>query len=143
MRRIAAILIVAILYVPSIRSAETPLYIGMSPLLATPERFNGRLVCIIGYLSISTESIKLYMYPSDYENAILDNAVNLQMTPDAARKAKEFDLEYVRVVGVFASKGVGHGIPDGILSQISSLTLWSDPKHPRVEKIKELWKSPS
>ena len=142
MKRIAAILILAILYVPAIKPTEGPLFMGMSPLLATPEKFNGRIVCIIGYLSISTESIKLYMYTSDYENAILDNAVNLQMTPDAARKAKEFDLEYVRVVGVFASKGVGHGIPDGILSQISSLTLWSDPKHPRTEKMKQLWKSP-
>ncbi|MGH9708899.1 MAG: hypothetical protein ACRD5R_19300 [Candidatus Acidiferrales bacterium] len=138
MKQAIMVLILTSLLAPSIRSAQDPIYMGISPLLATPERFNGHLVCVIGYLSVSNEGDMLYMHRDDYENQILTNAVKLHLKTDAARMAKELALNYVRVVGVFASKGVGHGIPDGTLSDISSVSLWSDPKHPRVE-MKQPW----
>src|SRR5947208_9935806 len=51
-----------------------PLYVSMLQLISTPEKFDGKLVSVIGYLRFELHGNLLFVHREDEENGILSNS---------------------------------------------------------------------
>lgn len=115
-------------------------YVSILQLVVTPERFDGKLVWVIGYLSLNKERNELYIGPADEANGILENGVSVMRTRQLDEKRDELNLKYVKIVGRFklnsqSKTRFGH-FTNGDLAEIQSCELWSDPEHPFKDRVK-------
>jgi hypothetical protein len=83
-------------------------------------------VQVVGYLNLEFEGNAIYIHKEDYENALLKNAVWVDIPRnEAIKNAKAFNKKYVIMVGVFDMKDNGHmGMFSGTIKNISRLDLW-------------------
>jgi len=100
--------------------------VSLINLIATPEKYQGKIVQVVGYLNLEFEGNAIYIHKEDYENALLKNAVWVDVSRnEAIKNAKAFNKKYVIMVGVFDMKDNGHmGMFSGTIKNISRLDLW-------------------
>ena len=72
--------------------AEKPVHVTLVRLIANPEKFDGKLVRVIGFLRLEFEGNVLYLHREDYENAILGDGIWVDATP--RDKEAEQDVEH-------------------------------------------------
>jgi hypothetical protein len=135
-------IIAAWLLVPIVGAQESsrpPTRVSLLQLIATPERFNGQLVSVMGFLDMSREGDLLYVHQADSENVISANAIWVRRTEQVGRDREQLNMKYVKVVGTFRigfKEQMGdpsNGIPD-----VQSVKVWSDPIYPLKRKIREM-----
>jgi hypothetical protein len=105
-------------------------------LIATPERFNDKLVATYGFLALPREHPVLWLHKEDRDNALWPNGIWLDPTPEMRRNPGERDEKYVAIIGVFHA--FHSGVPgynkiaglSGGLTDIRRCAVWSDPAHP-------------
>ena len=98
-------------------------------LIANPEKFDGKLIRVIGFLRLEFEGNVLYLHREDYENDILGNGIWVDVTPEMMiemmRQEKSLNMNYVLLEGVFSSSDRGHmSMWSGSISQIRRAELW-------------------
>jgi len=100
--------------------------ISLIPLIANPEKYDGKKIRVIGYLHIEFEGNTLSINKKDYIQDIFKNAIWADfVSRDEMAKNKKFSDHYVLMEGVFSSKMKGHmGMNSGSIKQISRLELW-------------------
>ena len=98
--------------------------VSLVQLLATPERFHGKRVQVIGFLRLEFEGDALYLHQEDYRRGISKNAIWVDL-PDAIRRnSKKLTDRYVIAGGTFDSSAHGHmGMFSGTL-KIVRLDVW-------------------
>jgi hypothetical protein len=103
-----------------------PTDVSLINLIATPEKYQGKIVRVVGYLNLEFEGNAIYIHKEDYEHALLKNAVWIDFSRDeAAQNTKSFSKKYVILVGMFEMKDSGHmGLFSGSIRKISRLDLW-------------------
>jgi hypothetical protein len=112
--------------------AQEPTDVTLVRLIADPDKFDGKLIRVIGFLRIEFEGDVLYLHREDYENAILGNGIWVDVTPGMGRQKPLLNMNYVLLEGVFASKDHGHmGMWSGAIKSIRRAEVWSPAKHPR------------
>jgi len=109
-------------------SLAEPTDVSVINLIATPERYNGKLVRIIGYLNLEFEGNALYLHKEDYDRSLLKNGIWIDMPrKDFIEKTKEFSKHYVVIEGIFDMSDTGHmGLFSGSLTKITRLDRWRD-----------------
>ena len=102
--------------------------VSMISLIANPEKYDGKLVRVVGVGRIEFEGNSLYFSKADHDNNITKNA--LWMNPDyEALQAEENELQklngkYVLIEGVFNSGNQGHfGMYSGAVERITRYAL--------------------
>ena len=80
----------------------------MVQLIATPEKFDGKVVLVTGFLRLEFEGNCLYLHKEDYEHAITKNAVWVVRNPVINAKREALNMHYVVVVGTFNATNKGH-----------------------------------
>jgi len=55
--------------------ALEPTGVTLVQSIANPEKFNGRLIRVVGFLRLGFEGNVLYLHREDYENAIFGNGI--------------------------------------------------------------------
>jgi len=124
------ILLTALLVAPM--KAEEPVNVTLVQLIANPEKFDGKLIRVIGFLRLEFEGNVLYLHREDYENAILGDGIWVDVTPETTKQSKTLNMNYVLLEGIFSSNNPGHmGMWSGAIQKIRRAELWSDVKHPR------------
>ena len=88
------------------RTAE-PTDVTLIQLIANPDKFDGKLVRVIGFLRLDFEGTVLYLHREDYEND-LRNGIWVDATLDLWKQEKTLNSNYVLVEGVFSSSFRGH-----------------------------------
>lgn len=108
-----------------------PADVSLINLIATPERYNGKLVRIIGYLNLEFEGNALYLHKEDYDSSILKNGIWVDLPrKEAIEKTKEFSKHYVIIEGIFDMNDTGHmGLFSGSIIKITRLGLWRNDTH--------------
>lgn len=115
----------------SVRTEEKPSAIEVSliQLIATPERFDGKRVIVIGVYKLDFESFALYLNEADAKHFIQANSVALGVFKIGFNNTKSKDEwdklnnSYVRVVGTFRHAPSGHmNLWASELTGISSIT---------------------
>jgi hypothetical protein len=113
-----------------------PQLVGMVELLASPERFNGKFVTVVGYLVIGNRGVNansvLCLHREDSEN-VLSNCVGVVPSQSMHRNWRELSEMYVQITGrvVTGSPAAPEGRWIGV-QDVKECTVWSDPKHPRA-----------
>src|ERR1700730_4548383 len=104
----------------------------MIQVIASPEKFDGKPISMIGFLSLEPEGEMLYLSYSDYSNGISENGLWIRPNAELTKDSEKLDMNYVRVVGIFSSKHIGYALTSGGLIQVSSCSFWSELKNPRM-----------
>jgi hypothetical protein len=100
-------------------------HISLLQLIATPERFDHKLVSVIGFVRLEFEGNALYLHEDDYKFGITKNGVWLSgvvQSKFSGRRAIPTDREYILVTGYFRAKQHGHmGLFSGTLEAESAM----------------------
>jgi hypothetical protein len=94
-------------------------------LIATPERFNGRKVRIIGYLHIEFEGNVICLNKEDYTHGISKNSLWMDFkSRNEMAQFKKCSDHYVITEGIFNAKMQGNmGMNSGSIQNISRLDI--------------------
>jgi hypothetical protein len=98
-----------------------PINVSMINLIATPEKFEGKLISVVGFLAIESEDARLFLSEEDYRQYIPENGVFIDVNKEVSRNMEKVDRHYVSLVGVFKQKGAGVSV--GSNSEITDIRL--------------------
>jgi hypothetical protein len=96
-------------------------------LIATPEKYHGKKIQIIGYLHLEFEGDAIYLHKEDYVNGICDNGlwVNISKSVTSKKHLKDYSDNYVIILGTFNKDSHGHmGLFNGTMDDIIRLDFW-------------------
>jgi hypothetical protein len=125
MKLIASVFVIFITLFAVQIKAEEPIDVTLVQLIANPEKFDGKLVRVIGFLRLEFEGNVLYLHREDYENAILGDGIWVDVTPEITKQSKTLNMHYVLLEGIFSSSDRGHmGMWSGTIKKIRRADLW-------------------
>lgn len=112
--------------------------VSLAALIASPERYHGRRVRVIGFVRIEFEGNAVYFHREDYDHGMLMNGLWIDV-PEAHRKAKDsVNMKYCLIEGTFDAEEKGHmGANSGAITSITRLDPWSDSVKSVWKKLKE------
>ena len=91
----------------------------MIQLLATPERFDGKQVTIVGFVNIEFEGDSVYPSEGAYQDGIFTDAIWLDVPKAMADRREMFQRKYVFIEGRFSAHDHGHmGMFAGTLTDV-------------------------
>jgi hypothetical protein len=102
--------------------AQQPTRVSLVQLIANPREYDGKLVRVIGFVSVEFEGTAVYLHQEDYKHDITQNAIWLEM--DVERN-KKINQRYVLIEGTFDANHNGHkGLFNGSIKDINRLQAW-------------------
>jgi hypothetical protein len=105
--------------------AEMPKDVSIVQLLATPEKFDGKLVRVFGFLRLAFEGDALYLHREDDAQGLTRNAVWVDRTEAMEREQAKLNAHYVLVEGMFDAEDTGHmGLFGGALKKVTRIIPW-------------------
>jgi|SRR5208283_3950483 len=129
MKLIALVCITTVLLAVPLK-AQQPTDATLVQLIANPDKFDGKLIRVIGFLRLEFEGNVLYLHREDYENAILGDGIWVDVTPAIMKQSATLNMNYVLLEGVFSSGERGHrGMWRGTIKQIRYAQLWTPVKN--------------
>ena len=125
MKRLFVVLTILLaLAVTSCVQSPRPVDVSLVNLISTPDRYDGKLVLVSGFLHLEFEGDGLYLYQDDFTHSQTKNGLWISFAANTATAAKAFSDSYVVVVGTFHSKNKGHmGLWSGSISDVSRIYL--------------------
>jgi len=141
MKYLACVLIGCAILVGPALAQDRPITASLIELIAAPEKFDGKLVKVQGYLSIDHEKPNgiyhafLYLHQEDAKNLLLSNVIVTVPSDQMLRDEEKINHMYVTITGVFhAVHPSGHDSPQsGTIKDIRNCIVWSDPSRPISE----------
>jgi hypothetical protein len=120
------LILLVILSSTSPAQPQHPTRASLLQLIATPERFEGKLVSTTGFLSISREATFLYLDQESYTHHLDDNAVWFFLNEEMGKNRERLNHNYVVLVGVFRNQRKGAGTnPNGGFDPVQLCALVS------------------
>ncbi len=120
--------------------AESPQPVSFLELIANPNKFDGKLILVTAFLGLDPpDGNMLYLHKEDYDNGILPNAVDIEVTNQMWIDREKLDGSYVTVVGVFQSAEKALSRFSGI-TDVRSCAFRSQPGNPIRGKLRRLHK---
>jgi hypothetical protein len=102
--------------------------ISIIKLIATPEKYHGKQIQVIGYLNLEFEGDAIYLHKEDYSKGISNNGfwVNFSKETIEKKNLNDYNKKYVIIVGTFDMNDRGHmGMFGGTIKNITRLDLWN------------------
>jgi hypothetical protein len=104
-------------------AGEAPQNVSIVQLLATPEKFNGKFVRVIGFLCLEFEGDAVYLHREDFVHGLTQNALWVDV-PE--KRDEALSQHYVLLEGTFDATSHGHMDLFGrAIKNITRMTLWS------------------
>jgi hypothetical protein len=131
--KVSALVCILLLTAPVVPiSAEEPVAVTMVQLIANPQKFDGKVIRVIGFLRLEFEGNALYLHREDFENAILGDSIWVNVNPEITKQSNALNMHYVILEGFFSSRDHGHmSMFSGTITQIRRAQIW--PSHRRAE----------
>lgn len=105
---------------------QDALDISIINLIATPEKYHGKVVRVIGVGNLEFEGDAIYLSRDDYKY-VSNNGLWIELGEKATSydEAKKLNGKYVIVEGTFDKNDTGHmGMWSGSIKKISRYELW-------------------
>jgi hypothetical protein len=103
-----------------------PQDVSIVQLLATPEKFDGKLIRVIGFLCLAFEGDAVYLHREDFDHGLTQNALWVDV-PE--KRDESLSRKYVLLEGTFDASDHGHmGLFGGAIHKISRMSVWDDGK---------------
>jgi hypothetical protein len=94
-------------------------------LLANPEKFAGKRVRIQGYFVLEFEGVALYLHQEDYNEAIFQNSLWVNLDDTSAKDAGKCSKHYAMIEATFNPADKGHmDVFGGALTHVESIKIW-------------------
>ncbi len=94
--------------------------VSLARLIANPKDYDGKVVRVIGFVSLEFEGNAIYLHQDDYKLNIYKNGLWIDVSDDIQKKKPDFDAKYVLVEGTFNAKETGHmGLWSGSIQKIT------------------------
>jgi hypothetical protein len=117
--------VVVALGVPASAEVEAPESVSLLRLVAAPERYQGKLVSVIGFCWLEFEGNALYLAEADLLHRVSKNAVALTFPAALTEQQWRLSGHYVLIEGRYDAKHGGHrGLRSGELTGISRAEIW-------------------
>jgi len=105
---------------------EMPQDVSIVQLLATPEKFDGKLVRVIGFLCLAFEDDAVYLHREDFDHGLTQNALWVDV-PE--KRDESLSRKYVLLEGTFDASDHGQmGLFGGAIRKITRMSAWHDGK---------------
>jgi len=105
--------------------------VSLVRLIATPEKYDGKVVQVVGFLRLEFEGNALYIHEEDYKSGITKNAAWVVRNAKVNDRAEALNMHYVILLGTFDAGRHGHmDLFSGSLTDIKSVILWP-PRPPK------------
>jgi hypothetical protein len=105
--------------------------VSLVRLIATPEKYDGKMVQVVGFLRLEFEGNALYIHEEDHKSGITKNALWVVRNAKVNDRADALNMHYVMLLGKFDAGRHGHmDLFSGSLTDIKSAILWP----PRPQK---------
>jgi len=130
---LALLLLGAITNCIAAQKGSKPITVSMVALLATPQKYNGKVIETWGYLFIGgmPEQDSLWLREEDGKFMLSINSFGVDLSPEQRQQFQCLNRTYVLVTGTFKSKGLNtSSLNSGTITRITALTGWS-PYHPQ------------
>jgi hypothetical protein len=82
-------------------------------LIATPERYDGKMISVAGFLAIENEDSRLYLSQEDYRRNLMINGIFVDHSEEIHKDIEQKDLHYVLITGIFKLRGLPMHYPGG------------------------------
>ena len=105
------------------KGADLPTGVSLVQLIASPEKYNGRRVMLIGVLALDNEGDAVYLSHEDYSHAMRYNRVRIERNKAVSTDCGQADGSYVVVAGEFEAPGLTED-STGRIKNISRCSLW-------------------
>jgi hypothetical protein len=116
-----------------------PVSVSLLQLIVNPDRYDGKLVSVVGFLAFGFEGDWLYLHKEDYAHGISADCVRVDRTKQMLRDIEQIDRNYVLIVGVFRREEGAFGFESlGHIVNIEQCKFWSQPAHPRTDRLREM-----
>lgn len=104
--------------------------VSMIQLIANPDKYDGKLVVVFGYLTLA-ERPSLYIHREDATQALMTNALWVDSSEPMRQEMAKVSQKYVKIVGRFraGSGGRVYFLAGGI-TEIEECVPW--PYHPEA-----------
>ncbi|KFN41341.1 hypothetical protein [Arenimonas oryziterrae] len=100
-------------------AVEDPINVSIIQLLATPEKFEGKLILVRGYVHFEFEGNGIYLHREDYEHGLTSNGLWVDARECSQFNGKSFKSGYAYVAGRFTARERGHmGMWSGEIQQV-------------------------
>jgi hypothetical protein len=97
---------------------ERPAHVSLVQPIATPEKFDGRVVRVVGFCRLEFDVEALYLHREDLEAALTKNSVRMDLGSMVLQNKQQFTDVYVLVEGVFSAP-TERAIHGGLLDRIT------------------------
>lgn len=125
-------LLAAFLITQEIRSGELPEVVSMLQLISTPEKYDNKVLMVVGFLVIRHEGNILYLHKEDYEHGINKNGLWVVLEPANKKEFTQLNNHYVQLLGTFRASNKGHmSLESGAIENIKSAIPWPPDTPPR------------
>jgi hypothetical protein len=104
-----------------------PINVGMIALLASPQKYNGKIIQTIGFLNIGSmrENDNLWLHEDDGKFSLYKNSFALDLSDDQRKQFLHLNHTYVLITGTLHSEGPeGTKMNSGIIVNITQLDGW-------------------
>jgi hypothetical protein len=116
---------------------DNPISVSVIELIATPEKLDGRLISVHGFLHFQREkhtviAAFLYLHEEDAKHLLVSNVVPIVPNEQMLRDEEKLQDMYVIVTGMFRAVKVSgeESIKTGSIDHIRTCAVWSNPKRP-------------
>jgi hypothetical protein len=122
--RLVSISIALVLLLSTVAAeARDPVSLSMVALLGNPQKYHGKFIRVIGFLSLDYECTALWLHKEDYAKGLHKNALWVDLP--FARKRDPRQGHYVLIEGVFNASEMGHRwLYSGTIQNITRAELW-------------------
>src|SRR5262249_4434500 len=97
--------------------------------IGNPDKYDGKVVRVIGFLRLEFEGDALYLHREDYEHSMTKNAIWVAGGPGMDGRGNQMDKKYVLLEGTFDANHYGHmGLFSGEIRQIKRAEAWAFDK---------------
>jgi hypothetical protein len=101
---------------------QEPISVSMVQLIANAQKYDGKLIRVIGFLRLEFEGNELYLHREDFEKDISKNGIWVDVYSETMKRSKNLDMHYVLLEGIFSSNDLGEF--SGSINKISRAEIW-------------------
>jgi hypothetical protein len=119
---VTMVLLTALSARPISRAQNDPIRnsISIVQLIATPEKYDGKVVLVMGFLRLEFEGDAIYLHEDDYRHGISKNGLMVVRNAKIDGMADKLNLQYVVLGGTFDASNHGNmGLNSGTITNVT------------------------
>jgi hypothetical protein len=110
---------------PVSTTSEPADLVPLLSVVATPERYDGRRISVLGFVHFEFEGNAIYVHEEDFNRSLSTNSAGLALPTPPPPKWGALSGRYVLLEGTFRAKQGGGALRAGDFEQITRIQYWS------------------